>query len=932
VQHTDLSARFAAIGVAVVGEVAVAPGVGMEARGATGPFLRSSAAAAARGGGAQSSTSLLAASQGARPSGHLRAPSVAGWLQARPGTAEQIGSARAEGTPGASDGGPGGAGSAAPLLMAQPIRRQQRTDHGCGPRGVSPPALRAKPSDGRAAAAVAVQAAAAPPPGGGTSAFLATTRHQAALAGRSRVGQGGGDASPHGGCPTGGPGCYKALSYVQVDAAIRFGVAMRPQSPPAADSASARQQKAAAVAAAAAACVAARRAAARAARAAAAVGSSGSGGGGGGPEGGGGGMGSALRQTLETPRDAAAAPSSTAGTSLPTSLTGAGCTAGHGNLHPTAVFGPHPGAAARPARRRSSCISSGSGSRSGISSGSGSRSGRAPGAAGGSGGVPIGDWCTCSGGSPAWCGDLTLLEPTPSEAGCPVAWQQGGGDAPLDLAKWGCWGFAGMALGANASSSGCGQQQGPRAGRAFPAAGSRGAIPQRRANTAPAPAQRQHGLLSAGAAAGFRVGSVASARRKATAAAAAAAAASSSAAAQRGAAAKGCPRPWTSGAVRRFASCSGGGGSNEDGEGDQAPAAEEDLGAPGACWLSSGGARPGSAVALAVARQRWAGNLLREQDGAALTGAPDVTPAGTPPSGCGAGAQDVAQAKRTAARGVPTTELHHQPQQCRCRGQPFSSSAAAAEEPPPSLQAVSMAAVAAAACRRDRGWRAGCQRCTSAPAGARRGPACARPSSAGGSGSRDLPSAVAGTHSQRLNPEAQQHPEQQRQRQQTQEHDSRDSGGVWPKQQCAPAQQRRPATSSTLCPVPSGAPLLFSPCHCRPGALGLRLRPASAGALAQSAGRSGRRPGTGFDSLTRAEAARGLRAMGARGVVPPAPDVETPRGHHLEGGGGGGAWRNADPSVLGHVRRAPAVRLPPNSAALSRKWARAAARAAMEAL
>jgi hypothetical protein len=73
-----------------------------------------------------------------------------------------------------------------------------------------------------------------------------------------------------------------------------------------------------------------------------------------------------------------------------------------------------------------------------------------------------------------------------------------------------------------------------------------------------------------------------------------------------------------------------------------------------------------------------------------------------------------------------------------------------------------------------------------------------------------------------------------------------------------------------------------------------------------------------------------MRAMSASRVIPPA-------GSGARGDDGGGECgcregRAQDLSVLGHVPRVPCVHLPPNMAALSRKWARAAALAAMQAL
>jgi len=76
--------------------------------------------------------------------------------------------------------------------------------------------------------------------------------------------------------------------------------------------------------------------------------------------------------------------------------------------------------------------------------------------------------------------------------------------------------------------------------------------------------------------------------------------------------------------------------------------------------------------------------------------------------------------------------------------------------------------------------------------------------------------------------------------------------------------------------------------------------------------------GTSFGrQTTRAEAARGLRV--ANGAVA----VRVTEGELLY---------DPDHSVLAHIHRAPAVKLPPNLAALSRKWAKAAALAAMQAL
>ncbi len=97
-------------------------------------------------------------------------------------------------------------------------------------------------------------------------------------------------------------------------------------------------------------------------------------------------------------------------------------------------------------------------------------------------------------------------------------------------------------------------------------------------------------------------------------------------------------------------------------------------------------------------------------------------------------------------------------------------------------------------------------------------------------------------------------------------------------------------------------------------------RPASAAAKATGGATGG---AGAFSRTTRAEAARGLRAMAASGVIPPAAvAVRTSEAELLY---------DPDLSVLAHVRRAPATRLPPNLAALSRKWARAAARAVLEA-
>lgn len=67
---------------------------------------------------------------------------------------------------------------------------------------------------------------------GGSAAFRATSRQQATAVGRARAPSP--EESP------GGPGCYKGISYSQLDRALHCGVSMRPRSPP--DARRARRQ------------------------------------------------------------------------------------------------------------------------------------------------------------------------------------------------------------------------------------------------------------------------------------------------------------------------------------------------------------------------------------------------------------------------------------------------------------------------------------------------------------------------------------------------------------------------------------------------------------------------------------------------------------------------------------------------------------------
>jgi hypothetical protein len=761
----------------------------------------------------------------------------------------------------------------------------------------------------------AAAAAAAVPAGarrGSTAAFLGTTRAQAGLAAAWRAGPGVAAAAvatagAGGGGGPGGPGCYGHLSFSQVDPALRRGPVMRPPGAPASEAAAARRASAAAAAAAAAA---ERRAAARAARRGRAEGSGGSG------------AAAALRQMLETPRDAAEGGGGAAAASPVARMLAAaarlgvpvaqrtGCAAAAACSREGHELAEEGAAGTSATWQRQGLQLTGcrpGASQEGAPTCGGRPSYRSSSGAGGWGG----------GGASAGCAvrvSLLAADGPPTIAG---GWSLAGGSQrgqgqPLDPENWGAWGFA-------APGGGGGAGGGGRSRASTAAVGCGG----RRAGTAPAAAARG-ALPSRGAAAASRPNSRASAAK-------AAAAAGRPASAQRqssGGGRVGPPWPWSSDGI------SGGGGGDV---GDGAALADQGASSCGGAPLPSA-PHPASAAALAAVRARWAGNLLRLEDKGALCVTGDATsPAWARPATAPAPQQQQQWQQQQQEEGKQQQQQaahaegqrHHQqlePALGAPQGggrEPLAEGAAPGAGQQGELQAVALAALAAAAAAAAAGGHGGGGRCASVPARTwRRG---------GGSGARlgsagcEVQATCQGREPGWPWPEAGAPSSQQQQ----------------PRQ--APAGRRRPLTCGTLCTVPSGAPLALSqsgrPCGAAPARGPAAAGAVPGGARPASTAAGGARPPPAFGgSLTRAQAAAGLRAMGAPRVVPPAPDVATPRrGHEPYWGGPGaassaGARPDPDRSALGHVRRAPAARLPPNFAAQSRRWAREAARAAMEAL
>jgi len=201
------TAALAAMGVAVAGEMAV---VAPAACGRSSTLAAGDQAAAAASRESGLGSFAVVCSKSIR----MREATVAGSSSGFPAVEDLRPSSAA----------PSAASSSAPQTAAATSSQQQRPASAGVASSNSPPHQTQQLAQQQAKAAADSSGRAGSP--GGTAAFKGASRAQAALTGRTR------NRSAVLGESPGGPGCYKAITFNQIDPALRCSVSMRPASPP----------------------------------------------------------------------------------------------------------------------------------------------------------------------------------------------------------------------------------------------------------------------------------------------------------------------------------------------------------------------------------------------------------------------------------------------------------------------------------------------------------------------------------------------------------------------------------------------------------------------------------------------------------------------------------------------------------------------------